>query len=78
MNRRGIQIALVSAALLHAASFDTASIKISDSAKRGSDGDSTPGLLRLQNVTLRQCVQAAFNVRESQIAGGPKMDERTA
>jgi len=72
MNRRGIQIALVSAALLHAASFDTASIKISDPAKRGSDGDSTPGLLRLQNVTLRQCVKAAFNVRDSQIAGGPK------
>jgi uncharacterized protein (TIGR03435 family) len=73
INKRAIQIALVGAALLHAASFETASIKPSSlSGPGGSFGDETPGLLRLQNVTLRQCVKAAYGVRDSQIVGGPK------
>ncbi len=72
MKRLGVQIVLVCATLLQAASFEAASIKLSDGSNPGSFGDETPGLLRLQNVTLRQCMRAAYDVRDSQIVGGPR------
>src|SRR5580692_11696197 len=63
----------VAALLLHAASFDAASIKPSDAPNGNSSGiDTDNGLLRAQNVTLKRCINGAYGLPEAQILGGPK------
>jgi uncharacterized protein (TIGR03435 family) len=52
--------------------FEVASVKVSNAPPGGSDSDSTVGSIRVRNFTLRHCVQLAYNVKESQVLGGPK------
>jgi uncharacterized protein (TIGR03435 family) len=70
-------IILASAALaLHAISFDVASVKPSNPNAVGSNSDSDPGRITMQNVTLKRCIMRAYEVPEIQITGGPKwLDE---
>lgn len=64
------------AALLQAASFDVASVKPSDPNVLGSNSDSDPGRITMQNVTLKRCIMRAYEIPDLQITGGPKwLDE---
>ena len=60
------------ASLLHAVSFDVASVKLSSPDAVGTNSDSDPGRLIMRNVTLRRCLQRAYDVPAIQIDGGPK------
>jgi len=55
-----------------APAFEVASVKVSKAPPGGSDSDSTVGSIRMRNFTLRLCIQLAYNVKESQVLGGPK------
>jgi uncharacterized protein (TIGR03435 family) len=55
-----------------APAFEVASVKVSKAPPGGSDSDSTVGSIRMRNFTLRRCIQLAYNVKESQVLGGPK------
>jgi uncharacterized protein (TIGR03435 family) len=72
-----INYALVPAAvLLQAASFDVASVKPANPNAVGSNTDSDPGRVTMQNVTLKRCIMRAYEVPDLQITGGPKwLDE---
>ena len=62
--------------LLYAASFDVASVKPANPNAVGSNTDSDPGRITMQNVTLKRCIMRAYEVPDIQITGGPKwMDE---
>ena len=62
--------------LLYAASFDVASVKPANPNAVGSNTDSDPGRITMQNVTLKRCMMRAYEVPDIQITGGPKwMDE---
>jgi uncharacterized protein (TIGR03435 family) len=63
---------LLSAILLQAASFEVATIRINQTDSRGDRESYHDGLLRMSNVTLRQCIRYAYEIAEPQIAGGPK------
>jgi uncharacterized protein (TIGR03435 family) len=64
---------LVFAALaLHAVSFDVASVKPANPNAVGSNSDSDPGRITMQNVTLKRCIMRAYEVPDIQITGGPK------
>jgi len=64
---------LVCVAGLSQQSFEVASIKLSAEATPGSSGIfESPGRISAQNVTLKRCLRGAYNMPESQIAGGPK------
>ncbi len=52
-------------------SFDVASIKPSDPNSRGFFFRNRPGLVDMSGATVLQLIQQAYNVRESQISGGP-------
>jgi uncharacterized protein (TIGR03435 family) len=70
---------VVSAAMVTLAfgqQFEAASIKPTE-VPGGSSGMNTgSGRLRAYNVTLRRCIQGAYNIPEGQILGGPKwLDE---
>jgi uncharacterized protein (TIGR03435 family) len=54
-----------------ALAFEVATIKPNGSGGGGSSTDSTNGLLRITNQTLRNFIQYAYNVRDFQISGGP-------
>lgn len=54
------------------AAFEVASIKVSKAPPGGHDADSNIGSIRMRNFTLRQCIQLAYHVNESQVLGGPK------
>jgi uncharacterized protein (TIGR03435 family) len=59
--------------LLYAASFEVASIKPASPDEAGySGGDGRNGVVKMWNVTLKQCISSAYNVPEGQILGGPK------
>jgi uncharacterized protein (TIGR03435 family) len=65
------------AALLQAASFDVASVKPANPNAVGSNTDSDPGRITMQNVTLKRCIMRAYEVPDIQITGGPKwLDDR--
>ena len=52
--------------------FDVASIKPSDSAATGSQIDVSPGgVFTAKNVTLKALVQLAYELRDSELSGGP-------
>ncbi|HVW10798.1 MAG TPA: TIGR03435 family protein [Bryobacteraceae bacterium] len=62
--------------LIHAAAFDVASVKPANPNAVGSNTDSDPGRLTMQNVTVKRCIMRAYEVPDLQITGGPKwMDE---
>lgn len=52
--------------------FEAASLKLNTSTSNGTHSHSTPGALRISNYTLRSLLVAAYGVKESQVAGGPK------
>src|SRR5580700_3708863 len=59
--------------LAQAASFEVATIRINHTDAPGDDLERYhDGLLRMSNVTLRQCIRYAYEISEPQIVGGPK------
>jgi len=62
----------VGALLAQTASFEVASVKPSNPNEVGSNTDSDPGRITMQNVTLKRCIQRAYDVPDIQITGGPK------
>ena len=59
--------------LLQAASFEVAAIKPASPDEAGYSGaDGRNGLLKMWNVTLKQCITSAYKIPEAQILGGPK------
>ena len=64
------------ALVLQAASFDVASVKPANPNAVGSNTDSDPGRITMQNVTLKRCIMRAYEVPDIQITGGPNwLDE---
>ncbi len=63
---------LFSALLAQAASFEVATVRITHTDAVGDRESYHDGLLRMSNVTLRQCIRYAYEISEPQIAGGPK------
>jgi len=56
-----------------APAFEAASIKPSKAEPGSSSGIPTrTGSISARNVTLKRCIRGAYDVQESQIAGGPK------
>ncbi len=58
--------------LAQAASFEVATVRINHTEAVGASRRYHDGLLRMSNVTLRQCIRYAYEISEPQIAGGPK------
>jgi len=65
-------IPVFAALVLQAASFDVASVKPANPNAVGSNTDSDPGRITMQNVTLKRCIMRAYEVPDLQITGGPK------
>ena len=63
---------LFGALLAQAASFEVATVRINHTDAPGDRENYHAGLLRMSNVTLRQCIRYAYEISEPQIAGGPK------
>jgi uncharacterized protein (TIGR03435 family) len=63
---------LFGALLAQAASFEVATVRINHTDAPGDRESYRDGLLRMSNVTLRQCIRYAYEISEPQIAGGPK------
>lgn len=64
---------LLAATLLHAASFEVATIKAASPEEVGISGeDGRNGLLKMWNVSLKRCIRYAYKIPEDQILGGPK------
>jgi uncharacterized protein (TIGR03435 family) len=61
-----------SALLAQTASFEVATVRINHTTAPGDRESYHDGLLRMSNVTLRQCIRYAFEISEPQIAGGPR------
>jgi len=68
---KGILALAAFAACLHAqtAEFDAASVKPSKAAGNRSSLNSDPGRITYTNVTLRDCLMAAYDAKDYQIAG---------
>lgn len=65
------------AALLQAPSFDVASVKPANPNAVGSNTDSDPGRITMQNVTLKRCIMRAYEAPDIQITGGPKWIDKS-
>ena len=52
--------------------FEAAAIKAGDPATPRSGWKQSPGRITIENMTLKQLVEYAFDVKEYQITGGPK------
>ena len=64
---------LLTALLLQAAAFEVATIKPASPDEAGYSGaDGRDGLLKMWNVTLKQCIGSAYKVPEAQVMEGPK------
>jgi uncharacterized protein (TIGR03435 family) len=64
---------LLGVTLLHAASFEVATIKPAGPDEAGSSGeDGRNGVLKMWNVSLKRCIRYAYTIPEGQILGGPK------
>ncbi len=62
---------LMTVLLVRGGSFEVATVRIN---RTGSIGDSEryhAGLLRMTNVTLKQCIRYGYEISEPQIVGGP-------
>jgi uncharacterized protein (TIGR03435 family) len=65
-------IVLASACWGQQAQFEVASVKPNTSGRNGSDFNRTPGGgLHAINVTLREMILFAYELREQQLTGGP-------
>jgi uncharacterized protein (TIGR03435 family) len=63
---------LFAALLAQAASFEVATVRINQTGAVGDRENYHDGVLRMSNVTLRQCIRYAYEISEPQIVGGPK------
>jgi uncharacterized protein (TIGR03435 family) len=64
---------LFAATLLHAASFEVATIKPASPDEAGYSGeDGRNGVLKMWNVSVKRCISYAYRIPEGQILGGPK------
>jgi uncharacterized protein (TIGR03435 family) len=64
---------LILAGVLHAQTFEAASIHPNPGGTEGSVVDfEDTGLLRARNVSLRMLMRSAYSVQDDQIIGGPK------
>ena len=64
---------LFAATLLHAASFEVATIKPARPDEAGYSGeDGRNGVLKMWNVSVKRCISYAYRIPEGQILGGPK------
>src|SRR5215469_9939180 len=71
--RTVLQALLFCTLLAQAASFEVATIRINHTDVPGNDLERYhDGLLRMSDVTLRQCIRYAYETSEMQIVGGPK------
>lgn len=52
--------------------FEAASIKPADPAAHGSSWNTRPGRITASNQTLRRCIMIAYDLKDYQVAGGPK------
>jgi uncharacterized protein (TIGR03435 family) len=55
-----------------APAFEVASLKVSRAPPGSDSSNSTLGSLSMRNMTLRAFIGMAYNLRESQVLGGPK------
>jgi uncharacterized protein (TIGR03435 family) len=69
---RAIAILLLVAMAAAGQGFEAASIKRGDQTAPNSGWSQSPGRITIENMTLKQLVEFAFNVKEYQISGGPK------
>lgn len=56
-------------------SFETASIKRSQTQESASRYNTAPGKLSMQNQTLKDCIRTAYGVKVAQVSGGAKWAE---
>jgi uncharacterized protein (TIGR03435 family) len=73
-----VAILILSAALViaqKAPAFEAASVKPAPPNPTDFGVDTDPGLLRVEAQTLREIVQIAYGVNDSQVVGGPKWAE---
>lgn len=71
--KSGCWALLLAVNLLHAASFEVASIKPASPDEAGISGeDGRNGQLKMWNVSLKRCIRYAYTMPEDQILGGPK------
>ena len=74
MRITGIAAALIALTSAAAASFEVASVRISQLAKAGGEGstresiDPTPGSLSMRNVSLRSAIRWAYSLKDFQIS----------
>jgi uncharacterized protein (TIGR03435 family) len=69
--RIAVTCILLTVLLARGGSFEVATVRIN---RTGSIGDTEryhDGLLRMSNVTLKQCIRYGYEISEPQIAGGP-------
>jgi uncharacterized protein (TIGR03435 family) len=69
--RIAVTCILLTVLLARGGSFEVATVRIN---RTGSVGDTEryhDGLLRMSNVTLKQCIRYGYGISEPQIAGGP-------
>lgn len=79
--RRGALLAAMALTALHggalpaqqaagaAAEFEAASVKPNTSGERNSGTSTSQGQTRMENVTLRSCIERAFDVRDYSLSG---------
>lgn len=70
---------LLAVMLFGAATFEVATIKPASPDEAPYSGeDGRDGLLKMWNVSLKQCIGYAYKISENQIVGGPKWIDETA
>jgi len=73
--RRWFWPAALAAACLHAQpAFEVASIKPADPNANGTSIHSTPDRLTLENISLKDCIEQAFDVKDFSLAGPGWLD----
>jgi uncharacterized protein (TIGR03435 family) len=66
-----LEVLLVAAGTMSAQSFEVASIKPNHSGAASRFVHPTPGKLNISNMTLKDLLMFAYQVRDFQISGGP-------
>lgn len=67
--RKLVWILLLTSAAYGQANFEVASIKLNDSGSHNSSTNGSKGELQVQNSTLKNLIQGAYNVREYSFSG---------
>jgi uncharacterized protein (TIGR03435 family) len=62
---------LLTVLLARGGSYEVATVRINHSGTNNDSEQYHAGLLRMTNVTLKQCIRYGYEISEPQIAGGP-------